>query len=240
MALKGFLASGFQQLIGASRLKGANAQWVGEPNRITYSSDTVPITATLVNGFNYVEWTPATIGTVTNTNALFSSNPTSMVQVTLKNASADKYITISNSGSVAGSCTGQRPLALKPGEVATFMYDIGVNRWVETSRAPEMMYLNGAFLNPYVAGGYRHEISYFNYGSNLTIDQISLNIATQAGDMITFINLDTTGVITFQQDPTGTKLIMNGDCALTKYSSITFMYAGAKWVEQSRNMVGGY
>jgi hypothetical protein len=240
MALKGYLASGFQKLIGASRIKGSNDQWVGEPNRVTYSSDTVPITATLLNGFNYVEWTPTTIGTVSNTTALFSSNPTSMVQVTLKNASADKYITISNAGSVAGSCTGQRPLALKPGEVATFIYDIGVSRWVEISRAPETIYLNGTAVNPYVAGGYRREISYFSLAANLTIDTISINIATQAGDTITFINQDSTGIITFQQDPTGSKLIMNGDCALTKYSSITFMYSGAKWVEQSRNMVGGY
>jgi hypothetical protein len=240
MALKGYLASGFQKLIGASRLKGANDQWVGEPNRVQYVSNTIPVTASLVNGFNYLEWAPSTSNvTLTNTTALFSSTPTSMVEVTIRNTGTTLLI-FNNAGSVTGSCVGLTQLILRPGEQATFIYDLGTSRWQEKSRGPAQVYISGVAFNPYSPSGYRHEISSLSPGSDLTIDTINTFVYQQDGDMITFLNNSSSNIVTFQQDPTGTKLIMNGDCALTKYSSITFIYYQFKWVELSRNMVGGY
>jgi len=239
MALKGYLASGFQKLIGASRLKGANDQWVGEQNRVQYAIDTVPITASLVNGFNYLEWTPTSNISINNTTALFSSTPTAMTQVTIKNVSSN-FITISNAGSVTGSASGLTKLVLRQGEQATFVYDLGSARWQEMTRGPQQVYISGTAVNPYAPTGYRHEIASLNPGSDVTIDTINTFVYQQDGDMITFLNNSSSNIVTFQQDPTGTKLIMNGDCTLTKYSSITFIYYQFKWVELSRNMVGGY
>jgi len=240
MALKGYLATGFQKLIGASRIKGANDQWVGEPNRVQYTSNTTPVTASLVNGFNYLEWAPATTNvTISNTTALFSSTPTSMAEVTIRNTGTTLLI-FDNAGSVTGSCVGLTQLILRPGEQATFTYDLGTSRWQEKCRGPQQVYKLGTTVNPYAPSGYRHEIARLNPGSNLTIDTITTFVYQQEGDLLTFLNVSGTNIVTFQQDPTGVKLIMNGDCQLTKYSSITFVYFELKWVELSRNMVGGY
>lgn len=240
MALKGFLASGFQKLIGASRIKGANNQWVGEVNRVQYSSNTVPCTATLVSGFNYLEWSPSTSNvTISNTTALFSSTPTDMSRVTIKNTGTTLLI-FDNNGSVTGSTKGIYQLVLRPGEQATFTYDLGSLRWEEMTRSSATSVALKTVVSPYVPVGVRNEVVYFNPGSNGTISQISLLVAQQEGDMITFTNLSSNFTVTFQQDPAGTNLIMNGDCVLTKFSVIRFMYLNFQWVEIGRNMVGGY
>lgn len=240
MALKGFLASGFQKLIGASRLKGANNQWVGEPNRVQYASNTVPCTATLVNGFNYLEWAPATTNvTLNNTTALFSTTPTEMTQVTIKNTGTTLLI-FNNAGSVTGSCKGLYELILRPGEQATFMYDLGSLRWQEMTRSPGFYYQLGAVASPFAPTGVRCETVLLSPNANGTISQINTFVFQQDGDTITFMNLSSTYTVTFQQDPAGTNLIMNGDCVLTKYSAITFVYLNLKWIELNRNMIGGY
>lgn len=240
MALKGFLASGFQKLIGASRIKGANNQWVGEVNRVQYSSNTVPCTATLVSGFNYLEWSPSTTNvSITNTTALFSSTPTDMTQVTIKNTGTTLLI-FDNNGSVTGSTKGLTSLILRPGEQATFTYDLGSLRWQEMTRSPGFLYRAGSVASPFTPTGVRDETVTFVPTVDGTITQISTLVYQQDGDKITFMNLSSSFTVTFQQDPTGNNLIMNGDCVLTSYSSITFIYLGFKWVEYNRNMVGGY
>lgn len=240
MALKGFLASGFQKLIGASRIQGANNQWVGEQNRVQYASNTIPVTASLVNGFNYLEWSPSTSNvTITNSTALFSSTPTAMTQVTIKNTGSTLLI-FNNAGTVTGSTVGLTQLILRTGEQATFVYDLGSLRWQEMTRSPGFLSRSAAVASPFAPTGVRYESVTFSPSVNGTITQISTLVYQQDGDKITFMNLDGTYTVTFQQDPAGTNLIMNGDCTLTKYSAITFIYLNFKWVEYSRNMVGGY
>lgn len=245
MALKGYLASGFQKLIGASRLKGANDQWVGEYNKIVYTGNTAPIsTVSSVYGFNYLDWTPTVTVLVTNTNQLFSVNPTSEAIVVIRNSSVDKYIIFNNNGTVAGSVVGEQTLYLRPSQAVTFLYDVSAGRWREINRTtPYIVTSFTVSTGQIVAANARLQSIQISAASDQTVTTLNAGTGAQSGDIVNLYIVSATNPITLQQD-TGASLanglIMNGDYVMTKYSAISFAYDGTRWIELSRNMVGGY
>ena len=244
MALKGFLASGFQKLIGASRLKGANNQYVGEPNKISYTSTTVPIaSASAFFGHNYLDWAPSGNVSITDTTALFSSNPTTETLITIRNSSLNK-ITIDNNGSVAGSCSGFNQIVISPNQCVTYMYDATATRWREIARTVQFATSNIIVTSSVItAPAYRQQAIYITASSDQTVNSIQPAYTAQIGDTVTLYVGTTSNTITIQQDTTDSLaygLITNGDYAMTKYSAISFVYNGFKWIETGRNMVGGY
>lgn len=243
MALKGFLASGFQKLIGAARIKGANNQWVGEFNKLTYTGTTVPISAvTPVEGFNFLDWSPTSTALVSNSLSLFSTPPSGDAMLVIRN-NGTQYINISNNGSVAGGCIGPSILAIRPKETATYIYEASASRWRELSRAAQYSSIgttpSGGVIT---AAAVRTQTLLLNPAGDLTVTQISPGQGVQAGDLVYLCNT-TSFVVTLEQNIAGTAsnvLIMNGDYAMTKNSAIGFVYTGTNWVELYRNMVGGY
>jgi len=246
MALKGFLASGFQKLIGASRIKGANDQWLGEYNKLSYSTTTTPISAvSTVFGLNYLEWAPTGNVTISNSVALFATNPTTATIVTIKNTSSVYPITCSNSGSVAGSLSGNGAFTLKFNDTITFVYDVSAARWLEIGRSnPYQTFLYAIPSSGAIpATGARIQSINLSAASDVTMTQINSGFGALAGDLVYLYCQGTTNPITLQQDTAGSLgngLIMNGDYVMTRYSAISFVYDGTRWIELSRNMVGGY
>jgi hypothetical protein len=245
MALKGYLASGFQKLIGASRLKGANDQWVGEYNKLSYTGNTAPIsTVSSVFGLNYLDWAPTSSVIVGNTNQLFSVNPTSEAIVVIRNSSPDKYIAFNNAGSVAGSVVGEQTLYVRPLQTVTFIYDVSAARWREVGRTTP--YISTAYTvstSQIAAANARLQSIQISASSDQTVTTITAGIGAQSGDIVQLFIVQATNPITLQQDTTASLangLIMNGDYVMTKFSTISFIYTGSQWVELSRNMVGGY
>ena len=245
MALKGFLASGFQQLIGASRLKGANTQWVGEPNKLTYTGNTANISSPLfLFGMNYLDWTPTADVIVTDTTTLFSSNPTTEVQITIRNSSVSRSITLNNAGTVSGSLVGQGVATIGPGCSITYMYDVTAARWRELSRTAQ--YRNSAYIvtgSAIVLVTSRLQSIDISASADRTVTTLTPAAGSASGDIVHLYVGGSSNTITLQQDTTGAVsngLLMNGDYAMTQYSSISFIYNGLRWIEQSRNMVGGY
>lgn len=244
MALKGFLASGFQKLIGASRIQGANSQWLGEQNRIVYSSNTVPITASFGFGFNTIEWTPTSDVFLADGQALFTSNPTTPVQVTIRNESTNRTIIFGNNGSVAGSVVGVNQLYIGPGKTVTYLYDIGTSRWVEIGR-PAVVGNYGATISgpSFGVGDSRIQSVQVSASTDQTVTSISPAVGSNTGDILYVICLQATNPITFQQDTTASVangLIMNGDYVMTKYGCIAFYRGVNQWIEIFRSNVGGY
>lgn len=245
MALKGFLASGFQKLIGASRIQGANTQWLGEYNKLSYTGNTAPIsTVSPLFGFNYLNWTPTSTVFVASSQALFSSNPTTEAMVTIRNSSTSQAIIFSNGGSVAGSLVGDGETYLRPSQSITYLYDVTAARWREISRSTEYMQFAATVSSTAISAGIsRLQTIQISASSDQTVTNISPGVGAQSGDIVNLWIVQATNPITLQQDTAGTgsnTLVMNGDYVMTKYSTISFMYDGSRWVELSRNMVGGY
>jgi len=245
MALKGYLASGFQKLIGASRLKGSNDQWVGEYNKLSFTGTAAPIsTVSSVFGLNYLNWTPTNSVIVSNTDQLFSVNPTSEAIVIIRNSSTDKYIIFNNNGTVAGSVVGEQTLYLRPSQTVTFLYDVSAGRWREVNRTtPYISKTHTVTTSQINAGNARIQSIQIDAASDQTVTTLNAGIGAQPGDIVHLYIVSTTNPITLQQDTTASSaygLIMNGDYVMTKYSAISFIYDGTRWIELSRNMVGGY
>lgn len=228
MALKGFLASGFQKLIGASRIKGANEQWLGEYNRSTFTGNAAPIsTIAPVFGFNYIEWTPTSAVFIADSNALFSTNPTTATIVTIRNVSASNVIICNNTGSVPGSLVGDGALYLRYNQTVTYLYNPTSSRWQEINRSIEYRTF-GAIVSgsAIVAGGSRLQSIDVSASADRTVTTITPGMGTQPGDLAVVYVASATNPITLQQDTAGTgtnTLIMNGDYVLTKNSTITFI-----------------
>lgn len=245
MALKGFLASGFQKLIGASRISGANNQWLGEYNKVTYNSATTPISTIIpVFGFNYLEWLPPSGAFIGDSTALFSTNPTTGVVITIRNASASNSIIINNAGSVAGSLVGNGSVYLRYDESITYIYDVAAVRWREISRSTEYRVFATTVSGTAIqAGAARMQSLEISASADYTVTTITPASGAQPGDVVNLLVGAISNPITLQQDTTGALsngLIMNGDYAMTRYSAISFRYNGIVWIEQSRNMIGGY
>lgn len=245
MALKGFLASGFQKLIGASRIKGANEQWLGEYNKSTFTGNAAPIsTISPVFGFNYIEWTPTSTVFIADSNALFSVNPTTPTIVTIRNASSTNQIICNNSGSVAGSLVGDGAIYLRYNQTITYLYDPTTSRWQEIGRSVEYRTAGWPVVGSAISAiGSRMQSISVSAAADQTVTTITPAMGVQPGDLVTLYVAGATSPITLQQDTAGTgtnTLVMNGDYVLTKNSTISFIYDGTRWIELSRNMVGGY
>ena len=245
MALKGFLASGFQKLIGASRIQGANTQWLGEYNKLSYTSNTAPIsTVSPLFGFNYLNWTPTATVFIADTQALFSSNPTTEAIVTIRNSSAGQSIIFGNSGSVAGSLVGDGQTYLRPAQSITYLYDVAAARWRQISFSTQYRVFGASVASTQIQAGVgRIQSITISATADQTVTSIAPSSGADTGDIVYLFAASATNPITLQQDTTGAgsnTLIMNGDYVMTKYSVIGFMYDGSRWIEISRNMVGGY
>lgn len=250
MALKGFLASGFQKLIGASRILGANNRYVGEQNTQAYTGG-FPITTTLNDGFNIIRWVPTTNQTYI-TSTLFSANPTSPTQVVLNNRSAYS-IKLNNVIGTGGLLLTTSTADIRNGQSIVLVYDLTNNYWVEVCRSS----LGQDPLNYSLANGMT-TIAMQSYApqqtfiigsaatTNLTISKIVYSSAGNSfppGIMVTIIgahNLDMTYQTTFQQlvstpdISSYENLILNGDFVLTRNATLTLQSTTVGWVEVSR------
>ena len=249
MALKGFLASGFQKLIGASRIKGADESWLGEHNVQIVSANTVPIVATLAPGFNIIRYTATSDFDFTSGSAaLFSSTPTQATQVIFINQSASaKLMTFDSAVVTGGLIVHASPLVLNPGGSVTFWYDATNQRWRESARTG---YDGSVFTQTFSAtgglsytGDEAERVFIVNTTGDYNITGCSpYGLATPAGRKLTIVgsnSLPTSSTLTVQQH-TGSlgdnsKFYINGDFVLSPSSSITMLQTGTGWVEISRS-----
>lgn len=245
MALKGFLASGFQKLIGASRLKGANDRFLGEYNVQNKTTTTFPIAETLNDGFNLIRYTGSSSATYTS-GALFSANPTTNTVVTILNASAGNLFNLLEVNTTGGTIL-RSAAGLVPNTAITLVYDTTTARWTEINRSP--MYRGG---RTFVIAGVVTDLNLLDNNIEQIVDidstytgLISLTTMTPVtntptGTRVTIVartSLSETTRIIFVAATSyaGTNtFIMNGDFELAKGSSISFYYNGLNWQELSR------
>lgn len=249
MALKGFLASGFQKLIGASRIKGADESWLGEHNVQDVSVSTVPIAATLAPGLNIIRYTAGVNFNFTSGSAaLFSTNPTQATQVIFINQTTSARLMTFESAIVTGGLVVHAsPLVLNPGGSVTFWYDLTSQRWREAARTG---YDGSVFTQTFsgtgglaYTGDETERVFIVNTTGNYSITGCSpYGLATPAGRKLTIVgsnSLPTNFTLTVEQY-TGalgdnSKFYINGDFVLTPSSSITMLQTGDGWVEISRS-----
>lgn len=241
MALKGFLASGFQKLIGASRIKGANDKFLGEYNKQSTSATSLPIAITLVDGMNYIEWSPAT-SVIYSGAQLFSSNPTTNTLLTIINSSATGRINMTGAAPSTGGLRLNSPCILSQNESISFVFDgtafTEIGRSESGPQTRQVTVSSSTIANTDTAG--RWNVLVLTASAAQTVTTIQGNISIE-GCQITLIGSSTTKPITIQQDTSATPfLVLNGDCILTPYSSLTLVLNNSVWIETARNMVGGY
>lgn len=249
MALKGFLASGFQKLIGASRIKGADESWLGEHNVQDVSVDTIPIAATLAPGLNIIRYTAAANFNYTSgAAALFASNPTQATQVIFINQSTTtKLMTFESAILNGGLLVHASPLVLNPGGSVTFWYDTTNQRWREAARTG---YDGSVFTQTFNAtgglfytGDETERVFIVNTTGDYNITGCSpYGLATPAGRKLIIVgsnSLPTSSVLTVEQYTgslgANSKFYINGDFVLSPSSSITMLQTGTGWVEISRS-----
>ena len=245
MALKGFLASGFQKLIGASRIKGANDQWLGEYNRQTITGTSFPLSVTPTFGSNLIDWEPTT-GITYNGQQFLSVNPTSAVVLTIRNNSSTPGLTIdmTNISLATGGLRLNTRVLLFKNDSITFVYNTVTNYFEEVSRsvrAPEskVVTVTGATISQSDIG-YANVIA-LSAAASVTVTSIDKGYNSY-GQLLTFYGNIGTSPITLTQDLTSPyTLIMNGDYTITQYASIQFVVLNdTTLLEVSRNDVGGY
>ncbi len=247
MALKGFLASGFQQLIGASRLKGANTQWIGEPNRQTMTVVSNQITNSLYYGENILEYNGSGF---TPSGALFSSTPTFPCMLTIINDGTG-VIRLSNVGVVAGSCKFTQELNIQPSTTARLFYDVLNARW----RLIHSDFFPYAITSVAVPNGATN-ITLATFKSDKSLVQISPSTASvvanltyaspsyssnPAGQVVILAgsSIGSTEIKLVQDvnNTTTNGFLINGDFTFTDYSNITLIYDGLKWIEIARTVL---
>jgi len=255
MALKGFLASGFQKLIGASRLKGANEQYLGEPNDqlATFTVSPRRLTNTLVYGDNVIRCDAGAGGVYGNADALFATTPTFPCRVQLVNTGSD-IVQISRDGSVVGSLRSNIDVVIAPKCSVTLCYDTVSQRWfLDYAQANFMQKVTKTVtsltttidLSTETAPFLAVQIFMSTRDVECNINAITPSTAITSGDVpqVLFIYALETPYgadgIVLQQDTTNSVtngLMLNGDYLVGKFSSLLLMYTGTKWIEISRNM----
>jgi len=248
MALKGFLASGFQKLIGASRIKGADDTFLGENNVQNLNANTFPIALDLAPGFNIINYTLNAVFEYPDASTqLFATNPTIPTEVTFLNKSSNSSRMIFNSAATAGGLVlHSGPFEANPGGAITLFYDTTLGRWREKCRTG----FDGAVLTQTLSatGGLQYtgdeteRIFILDRSGTSTIYVTGcspLGLLTPVGRKITIIGaptLSTTYPLIVQQSATANNsaFLLNGDFELSKYSSITMVQSGNGWVEVSR------
>lgn len=252
MALKGFLASGFQKLIGASRIKGANDKFLGEFNQSSFSTSTFPLVADIQPGFNFIKYT-GTVQLNYTSGALFSPTPTSEAVVLFQNlSSSGSGVTLNSNITTGGlSLTGGQDI-MRAGDIILLVYDTVNTRWREITRTPWGVEAKSLVVNS--SGGLNIQtngkdvfVTVDRSGtSDLTITGVTgyYTIPTSIGTRLTIsgkYNLDMSYSIIFQQytgltgPTTFSKLLINGDFVLTPNSTLTLIQTEAGWVEVSRS-----
>jgi hypothetical protein len=247
MALKGFLASGFQKLIGASRIKGANNQWVGEPNVQGLTLVSNQITNTLFFGHNVLLHSGISDSNVSG--QLLASTPT-----------FDCSMTVINQGNkdlrfVRGAGSGQLDsvtFTIKPLESATLFYSSGIARWYTTGTTDPYQYItsynitNGQTAIVINEGKSWQRLDIFAAGSNVAASlttmtgQASNNIITLYGGIgIWDSTVDLKLIASTSPTPATNAFVLNGDFSFQRYSSITLTRDGSVWVETSRTSMMG-
>lgn len=244
MALKGFLASGFQKLIGASRIKGANDQWLGEPNTQNFSSASNQITNTLVYGQNVLSFGGGATVDI-SASSMFAVTPTFPVLVTIIHVGTTGSLRFSTSATSGGL---QSPgFQVKPYESVTLFYDVSGARWYVTNftdQAPLRQFTT-------ITNG-QTAIALPAYKTTQIIDlqpqaNASAALTTMTGftanDVVTLFGSSSGSwdagtnvrlIADTSAAPAQNTFILNGDFQFNKYSSITLMW-DFRWIELSRN-----
>ena len=253
MALKGFLASGFQKLIGASRIKGANEKFIGEFNESSIGTTAFPLPVTVYPGFNFIRYTGSANLTYTGGN-LFSVTPTSEAVVIIQNLGTGGLgteISIGDGGQV--DLSGGE-IVIRLGESVTLIYDTVNSLWREITRTSsgvclieESVPIIGALTlstnardvfaileSPFSGSAAIYELK---VGSNpLTVGPTGTRVTLQGK-----YDLDMTKPVTFIQylgtpsTSLNQRLLINGDFQLTRNSTLTLVQTGVGWVEVSRS-----
>jgi hypothetical protein len=251
MALKGFLASGFQKLIGASRILGANDRYLGEHNQQSYTSG-FPITTTLNAGFNVVRMAPTTSISYSS-GTLFSANPTSPTQVVLVNDSSFR-ITLNNVVTTGGLVINDSGMDLLIGDAITLIYDPSGGRWrdVASSNPGASTYtinLTNTATGIALSEDGRSQLVKIttNTTSNRTLTSLALfsgGSILPTGMEVTLhgaFDLDMTYQLTLQQftgtvgTPSYENLLINGDFVFSRNATITLKSTDVGWLEISRS-----
>lgn len=244
MALKGFLASGFQKLIGASRIKGANDQWLGEPNTQSFATASSQITNTLVFGHNVLTFGG---GSTVNlaASSLFSTNPTFPVMVTVIHVGTTGWINFSQSATTGGLQSVTRQL--KPYESITLFYDVSGARWYVTEFTDTSPFRASLVITNGQTSIALNSFRTTQIASLQPVSNASAALTTMTGfnqyDVITLFgstsgtwdaNTNVRLITDTSASPAQDTFILNGDFQFNKYSSITLM-SDFRWIELSRN-----
>jgi hypothetical protein len=244
MALKGFLASGFQKLIGASRIKGANDQWLGEPNAQTFSSASNQITNTLVYGHNVLNFGGGSTVNLAAT-SLFATTPTFSVLVTVIHVGTTGVINFSQSATSGGMQSPSRQL--KPYESVTLFYDVSGARWYVTEFTDQAPFRASLVITNGQTTIALNSFKTTQIASLQPVANASAALTTMTGfnqfDVVTLFgstsgtwdaNTNVRLIADTSASPAADTFILNGDFQFNKYSSITLMY-DFRWIELSRN-----
>jgi len=248
MAMKGFLASGFQKLIGASRIKGANDQFVGEPNVQTATIVSNQFTNTLFFGHNVLLYSGA-FDTTVGGGPVFATTPTFSCTLTVVNTGAKdlRFTTGAGSGELQ-SLT----FTIKPNESASLFYSSTTTRWYTTATTDPYQHvksynvINGQTAVVLTDGKSWQRLDVFAATSNVTASLTTMtgqptnNIITLYGGIgIWDSTVDIKLIASTSASPAADAFVLNGDFTLQRYSSITLIRDGNVWVETSRtNMMG--
>jgi len=253
MALKGFLASGFQKLIGASRIKGDNEKFIGEFNESSIGTTAFPLPVTVYPGFNFIRYTGSANLTYTGGN-LFSVTPTSEAVVIIQNlgtGGSGTEISIENTGQV--NLSGG-DIVIRLGESVTLIYDTINSSWREITRTSSgvcvtersVPIIGALTLSTNAKDVFAILQSPFSGSAIISELKVGINPLTvgPTGTRVTLqgkYDLDMTKPVTFQQyvgtpsTSTNQRLLINGDFQLTRNSTLTLIQTGVGWVEVSRS-----
>jgi len=250
MALKGFLASGFQKLIGASRIKGADDTFLGENNEQELTANTFPIALDLAPGFNIINYTLNAVFEYPDASTrLFNTNPTIPTEVTFINKSSNSSKMIFNSAATSGGLVlHSGPFVSNVGGAITFFYDITLGRWREKCRTG----LDSKVLTQTITatgglsftGDEAERIFILDAAAGATFNITGISpygLYTPAGRRCTIIgsqSLSDTTLLTVKAATTMTgtdsDLYINGDFVLGRGAQISLLQMGDGWIEISR------
>lgn len=247
MALKGFLASGFQKLIGASRIKGANDQWVGEPNVQTATVVANQITNTLLYGHNVLFY--AGIADVSIAGQLLSNTPTFSCTMSVFNTGNKDLRFVRGAGS--GELESLT-FTVKPNESATLFFNANNSRWYAVSTTDPYQYnksyniTNGQTAIVLNEGRSWQRLDLFAASSNVAASLTTMT-GQPANDIITLYGgigiydstVDIKLISSTSSSPASNAFVLNGDFTFQRYSSITLIRDGSIWVETSRTDMMG-
>jgi len=256
MALKGFLASGFQKLIGASRIKGANEQWLGEPNVQTLTVSSGQITNTLNYGNNvFVTSSPQALSST----ALVSTLPSFDCYITVVNTSTNTFNAITlnpNATPSAGGVYVESAYYIRPYQSITLFYNSSTQLFYVVEAPYDRLTLDTLAISNGATNIQLDQYSNNQYLSLNLTPGIVANIATIVPLATSFtaapIELKITAVnfnaseteVSFIQDvnySTTNGLLLNGDFKLNRFGVLNLVYDKiiSRWIEISRS-TGSY